>query len=122
MRKIGKYEFKDEATAESKIKGLGVATDEDGNEYPTHGHAIVKLGHIVLEQGEYDEEGNETKAPVLSDKYHLDVAWDLQDTYDEEGNLIKAEHPYGWKSSAVTISDGNGVHSFYGVDYQEFKI
>ena len=26
MRKIGKYEFKDEATADSKIKGLGVAT------------------------------------------------------------------------------------------------
>ena len=108
--KIGKYEFKDKATADSKIKALGVATDEDGNEYPTHGHAIVKLGHIVLEQGEYDEEGNETKAPVLSDKYHLDVAWKLDDTYDEEGNLIKADHPYGWKSSAVTISDGNGVH------------
>lgn len=116
--KIGKYEFKDKATADSKIKALGV--DEDGN--ATHGHAIVKLGNIVLEQGEYDEEGNETKAPVLSDKYHLDVAWKIDDTYDEEGNLIKAEHPYGWKSSAVTISDGNGVHSFYGVDYQTNKI
>ena len=35
------------------VKGLnkGVATDDEGNEYPTHGHAIVKLGHIVLEQG-----------------------------------------------------------------------
>jgi hypothetical protein len=109
--KIGKYEFKDEATALSKIKSLGTDTDEDGNEYPTHGHAIVKLGHIVLEQGEYDEEGNETKAPVLSDKYHLDVAWKGLE-----------EHPYGWKSSAVTISDGNGVHSFYGIDYQNNKI
>ena len=118
MRKIGKYAFNDEAQCNSKIEGLGV--DDEGN--ATHGHAIVKLGHIILEQGEYDEEGNETKAPVLSDKYHLDVAWKLEDTYDEEGNLIKAEHPYGWKSSAVAISDGNGVHSFYGVDYQEFKI
>mgnify|MGYP003149874241 FL=1 len=116
--KIGKYEFKDEATADSKIKALGV--DEDGN--PTHGHAIVKLGHIVLEQGEYDEEGNETKAPVLSNKYHLDVAWKIDDTYNEDGELVKAEHPYGWKSSAVAISDGNGVHSFYGVDYQELKL
>ena len=105
--KIGKYEFKDEATADSKIKALGV--DEDGN--PTHGHAIVRLGHIVLEQGEYDEEGNETKAPVFSDKYHVDVMWVGLD-----------DHPYGWKSSAVSISDGNGVHSFYGVDYQEFKL
>ena len=120
--KIGKYEFKDQTTAEAKIKALGVDTDEDGNEYPTHRHAIVKLGHIVLEQGEYDEEGNEIKAAVLSDKYHLDVMWTLSDTEDEEGNVIKAEHPYGWKSAAVGNIDGNGVHSFYGVDYQENKM
>lgn len=122
MIKLAKYEFLDKEQAEAKIKALGVETDEDGNEYPTHGHAIVKLGHIVLEQGEYDEEGNEIKAPVLSDKYHLDVAWKLEDTIDEEGNVIKADHPYGWKSSAVAIADGNGIHSFYGVDYQKFKL
>ena len=118
--KIGKYEFKNEKTALSKIKSLGVATDEDGNEYPTHKHSIVKLGHIVLERGEYDNEGNETKAPVLSSKYHLDVAWQLEDTYSENGELIKAEHPYGWKSANVDL-DSNGVHSFYGVDYLTHK-
>ena len=122
MIKLAKYEFLDKEQAEAKIKALGVETDEEGNEYPTHGHGIVKLGHIVLEQGEYDEEGNEIKAPVLSDKYHLDVAWKLEDTIDEEGNVIKADHPYGWKSSAVAIADGNGIHSFYGVDYQKFKL
>jgi hypothetical protein len=109
--KIGKYEFKDQKAAEAKIKALGVDTDEDGNEYPTHRHAIVKLGHIVLEQGEYDEEGEVIKAPILSDKYHIDVMWvGLQD------------HPYGWKSAAVGNIDDNGVHSFYGVDYQENKM
>ena len=118
--KIGKYEFKDEKTALSKIKSLGVATDEDGNEYPTHKHSIVKLGYIVLERGEYDNEGNETKAPVLSSKYHLDVAWQLEDTYNEDGELIKADHPYGWKSANVDL-DSNGVHSFYGVDYLTHK-
>ena len=92
--KLAKYAFKDQATFESKLKALGVETDEDGNEYPTHSHAIVKLGHIVLEQGQYDEEGNE----------------------------IEQSHPYGWASYAVTISDGNGVHSFYGVDYQSNKL
>jgi hypothetical protein len=117
---IGKYEFKDQKTADSKIKSLGVATDEDGNEYPTHKHSIVKLGYIVLERGEYDSEGNETKAPVLSSKYHLDVAWQLEDTYSEDGELIKAEHPYGWKSANVDL-DSNGVHSFYGVDYLTHK-
>ena len=117
---ISKYEFKDQKTAEAKIKGLGVAKDEDGNEYPTHKHSIVKLGNIVLERGEYDNEGNETKAPVLSSKYHLDVAWQLEDTYSEDGELIKADHPYGWKSANVDL-DSNGVHSFYGVDYLTHK-
>ena len=107
MIKIGKYAFTDKSTSDAKITALGV--DDEGN--VTHAHAIVELGHIVLEQGEYDAEGNEIKAPVLSDKYHLDVAWkDLE------------SHPYGWKTSAVAVADGNGVHSFYGIDYQENKM
>tara|TARA_R100000655_G_scaffold19298_2_gene40381 strand:+ start:1094 stop:1393 length:300 start_codon:yes stop_codon:yes gene_type:complete len=98
--KIGKYEFKDQETAEAKIKGLG-----------EHDHAVVNLGHIILEIGEYDEEGKETKAPVLSSKYHLDVMWVGLD-----------DHPYGWKSAAVGNINDNGVHSFYGVDYQTNKM
>ena len=47
--KIGKYAFVDKAQADSKIEALGVATDEDGNIYPTHKHSIVHLGNIVLE-------------------------------------------------------------------------
>ena len=118
--KIGKYQFDNKEQAQTKIDALGTATDEDGNEYPTHKHSIVKLGNIVLERGEYDDEGNETKAPVLSSKYHLDVAWRLEDTYSEEGELIKADHPYGWKSANVDL-DSNGVHSFLGVDYLKHK-
>jgi hypothetical protein len=108
--KIGKYQFKDEATADTKIKALGVEIDEDGNEYPTHNHSVVKLRHITLKEGEYDSNGLELKAPVFSEKYHIDVLWNgLED------------HPYGWKSYAVAVADGNGVHSFYGVDYQTNK-
>ena len=73
--KISKYEFDSQEAAELKIAALPHSTDEDGNSHPSHKHTIVKLGHIVLEQGEYDEEGNETKAPVLSDKYSVDVLW-----------------------------------------------
>jgi hypothetical protein len=102
--------------AESKIKSLGTAQDENGNEYPTHKHTIVQLGNIVLEQGQYDENGEEVVAPVLSDKWHVDALWlDLE--ADEEG---KVDHPYGWKSYAVNI-DGNGVHSFLGLDYNSYK-
>jgi hypothetical protein len=116
MKKIGKYEFDSLEQAESKINALGVSTDEDGNTYPTHSHCIVKLGYIVLEQGEYNEEGEETKAPVLSDKYHLDVLWKGLDP-DEDGTY---DHPYGWKKYSVDI-DSDGVHSFLGLNYQLYK-
>jgi len=109
MIKIAKYAFDSKEQAESKIKSLGTAQDENGNEYPTHKHTIVQLGNIVLEQGEYDEEGNEVVAPVLSDKWHVDVLWKGVE-----------DHPYGWKSYAVEI-EGNGVHSFLGLDYNSYK-
>mgnify|MGYP006970167563 FL=1 len=122
MIKIAKYEFDSREQAEAKIDALGTATDEDGNEYPTHKSTIVQLGNIVLEQGEYDEEGEETVAPILSDKWHLDVLWkeeqiksvDEEAVIDQDGNIVTPEvvsydHPYGWKSYAVDI-DGDGVH------------
>ena len=106
---IGKYAFDSKEQAETKIKGLGVETDENGNEYPTHKHTIVELGHIVKEQGEYDADGNETKAPVLYDKYHVDALFKGLD-----------DHPYGWKSYAIDI-DGDDVHSFLGLSYTSLK-
>ena len=109
MIKIAKYALDSKEQAETKINALGTATDENGNEYPTHKHTIVHLGHIVEQQGQYDEEGNETVAPVLSDKWHVDVLWKGID-----------EHPYGWKSYAVDI-DGDGVHSFLGLSYNSYK-
>ena len=118
--KIAKYEFDSQAQAESKIEALGVETDENGNTYPTHKHSIVKLGSIVLEQGTYDEEGNEITPPTLSDKYHVDVLWFLDDNFDDEGNVVYADHPYGWKTYSVDLDD-NGVHSFMGIDYLKYK-
>ena len=66
-----KYEFTTKEEALEKINTLGI--DEEGN--PTHNHSIAKLGNIVLQQGEYDADGNETVAPVISEKYHIDVLW-----------------------------------------------
>jgi len=132
--KISKYEFDDEASALSKIAALPHSTDEDGNSHPSHKHTIVKLGHIVLEQGEYDEEGNETKAPVLSDKYSVDVLWnepeittvEQEAVLDEDGMVVtpavtSVDHPYGWKSKAIDLED-EGVHGFFGVTYQGNKL
>ena len=131
--KIGKYQFDSRDAAILKINALGIETDENGNEYPTHKSTIVQLGNIVLEQGEYDEEGEEITAPVLSDKWHLDVAWsdaeittvEEEAVLDEEGMIVTPEvvsvdHPYGWKSYAVDI-EGDGVHSFFGLSYDALK-
>ena len=132
--RISKYEFDSREQAETKINALGTATDENGNEYPTHKSTIVQLGNIVLEQGEYDEDGEEVTAPVLSDKWHLDVAWsdaeittvEEEAVLDDEGMILTQEvtsvdHPYGWKSYAVDI-EGDGVHSFFGLSYDSLKL
>ena len=94
MRKFRKYEFGSQSAATTKINALGV--DEEGN--PTHSHSIVRLGHIVLEAGEYDEEGNEITAPVLSDNYHVDVLWN-------------GEPESSWDSALVWCPP-MGVHTF----------
>jgi hypothetical protein len=123
--KIAKYQFDSQEQAESKVRGLGVETYE-GNEIPLHDHTVVHLGHIVLEDGVYDEDGNEVTAPVLSDKWHVDVLW--QHTYEVQGEgddavnvLVEPTHPYGWATYKVDL-DTEGVHGFYGLSYQDMKL
>ena len=96
--KIGKYEFNSKEQAKSKIDALG-----------EHNHSIVELGHIVIEEGEYDDNGNTIKEPVLYDKYCVDVCWCNVD-----------DHPYGWKSYDADL-DNEGVHSFFGITYLDNK-
>ena len=112
--KIGKYNFKNEEQALQKIVDLGVGIDFEGNEYPTHNHLVVKLGHIILENGEYELNENAEmqiiKEPLFSDKFHIDVLW-----HDLEN------HPYGWKTYSVDL-DNEGCHEFMGLSYLEHKI
>jgi len=114
--KIGKYQFDNKEQAQTKINALGTATDEDGNEYPTHKHTVVELGNIILQDGEYDEDCNEIVAPIFSTNWHVDVLWVGLEA-DEDGTI---DHPYGWKSKSVNI-DGDGVHAFFGLNYDSLK-
>ena len=116
MIKIAKYEFDSREQAETKINALGTATDEDGNEYPTHKHTIVHLGNIVLEQAVIDEDGKIETEAVLSEYWHVDVLWNGLEA-DEDGVI---DHPYGWKSKSVNI-EGDGVHAFFGLNYDSLK-
>ena len=106
---IGKYQFYSKGQAQTKIDALGFSTDEDGNKYPTHSHAIVHLGNIVLEQAVIDEDGEIETEAVLSRDWHVDVLWDGLD-----------DHPYGWKSKSIEIK-GEGVHVFYGLSFDLLK-
>lgn len=104
MKLFKKYEFDSQAQAEAKIDALPSETIDD-IKYPAHNHAIVKLGFIVIEQGQYDDELNEIKAPVLSDKYSVDVLWHEL-----------SESPINWIEHEI-ICEGNGVHTFLGINY-----
>jgi len=99
-----KYEFTDEAAADALIDALPTA-EVDGETYPDHKHVIVKLGNVVVTPGEYDEDGNETTAPVLADNYSIDVLWQGID-----------QQPEDWEDYEITLED-NGVHTFFGIDY-----
>ena len=118
MNKIGKYEFKNESEALEAIRSLGVNVSEDGSEHPSHKHCIVKLGNITLEPGDYDEEGNEVKKPVISNGYHVDVLWKGL-TIAEDGDL-DGDHD-AWDKYKVDI-DGEGIHGFLGMSYMDMKV
>ena len=119
MIKISKYEFASESVAQAAIDSLP-HVEVEGENVPNHKHTIVKLGHIVIQDGIYDENGEETQAPVLSENYHVDVLWEDIQVVDEEGNVSFA-HPSGWADAAIDI-DNEGMHGFMGVSYQENKM
>ena len=84
MRIFRKYEFGSKSAASTKINALGL--DEEGS--PSHSHSIARLGHIVTTKGEYDAEGNETKAPVYSENYHVDVLWKDEVVADWDSQMV----------------------------------
>ena len=76
---IYKLNYTDKETAIDDLIAKGVYTLEDLHEsgetlcYGQGIQAVVEIGLIVLENGTYDEEGNEITAPVYADGYHYDV-------------------------------------------------
>ena len=100
MKVFRKYQFGSKSAATTKINALGV--DEDGN--PTHNHAIVRLGNLVVTPAEIDEEGNVITEAVLTDTYHVDVLWDGEPNPDWDAQMVwcppMGVHTFG-SSSAI---------------------
>ena len=98
-----KYENKETAIADLLSKGAYVEIENEDNEtvlsYAEGVHAIVELGLIVLENGTYDENGNELTAPVYADGYHFD---------------IMSENEIDFGISDITSLVNNPKHQFAG--------
>ena len=103
---VKKYEFENESIVDSLITNLGAETDDDVIEYPTHENHIVKIGFFMEIPPVFDDKGNEIKAPILYDKFCVDVLW-----RDENDSAIA-----DWSAYEITIQD-EGVHKFAGINY-----
>lgn len=84
-----KYENKETAIADLLAKGVYIETEEV-LAYGQGIHAIVEIGLIVLENGTYDEEGNEVTAPIYADGYHFDV---MSENEIDFPNAIEPNNP-----------------------------
>ena len=100
MKYFRKYQFGSKSAATAKINALGI--DEEGN--PTHNHAIVRLGNLVVTPAEIDAEGNVITEAVLTDTYHIDVLWDGEPNPDWDAQMVWCPpvgvHTFG-SSSAI---------------------
>ena len=108
MINIAKYEFISKEQFNAKFEALHTE-DEEGNLIPDFKFAIAELGHIVLADATFDEEGEELTEIVISERYHVDAMWHGQD-----------DHPYGWKSYNQDL-ESEGMHGFAGLNYLDHK-
>ena len=121
--KIAKYKFNTREQFLDKFDDLHTIDEED-NLIPKFRFSVVPLGHAVLKEAEFDNEKQiQITEEEYSEEYLVDVAWFLEDEFNENGELEEKDHPYGWKTYSVDskIKEGEGMHSFAGVNYQENK-
>ena len=119
-KRFRKYEFASKQEALDKIEALEIANEllsktetivivdevettiiEDKS---LRYLGLVHLGFIMTKEGEYDEQGNETKAPTFSDMYSVDVFW-------------KTDEPEEWKGKKIKLNGRINIHIFAGIKY-----
>ncbi len=68
---IYKLKYTDKAEAVTHLQELGLIDEQE--QYTAITEAVVYIGLIVDQQGEYNDEGEEITAPTFLNGYHIDV-------------------------------------------------
>ena len=109
-----KYENKETAITDLLSKGAYVEIENEDNEtvlsYGQGVHAIVEIGLIVLENGNYDE-GNEITAPVYADGYHYDIMSENEIDFPNSIEPNNPKHQFAGYMPIVEI-DPNVIDNF----------
>lgn len=87
------YKDKETAMADLLVKKVYIETEE-GLSYGSGIQAIVEIGKIVLENGTYDEDGEELTAPVYAEGYHYDVMSEQKIVFKNEIVVNNPKHTF----------------------------
>ena len=109
---IAKLKYTDKETAMADLLAKGVYTEtEDGLVYGQGIQAVVEIGLIVLENGTYDENGNEITAPVYADGYHFDIMSENEIDFPNAIEPNNPKHQFAGYMPIVEI-DPNVIDNF----------
>ena len=90
--KIYKLKYTNKETAIADFIAKGIYIEKDSKLIYGEGkQAVVEIGLIILTEGIYDEDYNQTTAPIFVDGYHYDIM-SIQDI-DFETNEIVVRNP-----------------------------
>ena len=92
---IYKLQYKDKETAIADLLAKKVYIEtEEGLSYGSGIQAVVEIGKIVLENGTYDEDGEELTAPVIADGFHYDIMSEQEIVFKNEIVVNNPKHTF----------------------------
>ena len=92
---IYKLQYKDKETAMADLLAKKVYIEtEEGLSYGSGIQAVVEIGKIVLEDGNYNEDGEELTAPVFAEGYHYDIMSEQEIVFKNEIVVNNPKHTF----------------------------
>ena len=92
---IYKLQYKDKETAMADLLAKKVYIEtEEGLSYGSGIQAVVEIGKIDLEDGNYNEDGEELTAPVFAEGYHYDVMSEQEIVFKNEIVVNNPKHTF----------------------------